>query len=274
MENKKEQGKRYNEGKTRHDLVPEFPQEQYARVLTAGANKYGDSNWRKGMEWTKVLASLKRHILAFERGEDFDLETGEYHMAHAMCNCAFLLEYYKTHPEYDNRTHQYLNTPKIGLDIDEVLADWVGSWCEKFGFKERPIFWQFDYEMSEHWNDVAHDKDFWLNVKRKIEPSELNFEPHCYITSRSIPIEWTREWLKLNGFPCVPLYQITNNTSKVEIAKKSGCDLFIDDKFENFTELNNAGICCFLMDAPHNQRYNVGYKRVFNVNDVWITNHK
>jgi hypothetical protein len=32
MENKKEQGKRYNEGKTRHDLVPEFPQEQYARV--------------------------------------------------------------------------------------------------------------------------------------------------------------------------------------------------------------------------------------------------
>ena len=34
------------------------------------------------------------------------------------------------------------------------------------------------------------------------------------------------------------------------------------DSFENFVELNNAGICCFLFDAPHNRRYYVGYKRI------------
>lgn len=35
-----DRGLRYNEGKTRHDLVPAFAQEQYAKVLTKGAEKY------------------------------------------------------------------------------------------------------------------------------------------------------------------------------------------------------------------------------------------
>ena len=66
------EGLRFNEGKTRHDLVPAFAQEQYAKVLTKGAEKYAERNWEKGMAWSKVLSSLKRHILAFEKGEDFD----------------------------------------------------------------------------------------------------------------------------------------------------------------------------------------------------------
>ena len=35
----KGQGLTFNEGKTRHDLVPAFAQEQYAKVLTKGAEK-------------------------------------------------------------------------------------------------------------------------------------------------------------------------------------------------------------------------------------------
>ena len=37
-----EKGLRYNAGKTRHDLVPVFAQEQYARVLTKGSEKYAE----------------------------------------------------------------------------------------------------------------------------------------------------------------------------------------------------------------------------------------
>lgn len=59
-----DKGLRFNEGKTRYDLVPAFAQEQYARVLTKGAQKYAERNWERGMKWSKVIASLERHLAA------------------------------------------------------------------------------------------------------------------------------------------------------------------------------------------------------------------
>ena len=34
-----DKGLRFNEGKTRYDLIPTFAQEQYAKVLTKGADR-------------------------------------------------------------------------------------------------------------------------------------------------------------------------------------------------------------------------------------------
>jgi len=45
-------------------------------------------------------------------------------------------------------------------------------------------------------------------------------------------------------------------------------EAYVDDRFENFVELNNAGICCFLFDAPHNTRYDVGYKRIKSLSEL------
>jgi hypothetical protein len=257
-----------DEEKTRHDLVPHFAQEQYAKVLTKGAEEYSERNWERGMKWSKVLASMKRHILAFESGEDLDKKTGLHHMAHVMCKAGFLTEYYKIYPQGDDRPHSYLNSPKIGLDIDEVLADWVGHWT-KFHGQEVPETWSFDRNIGEKFEALSKDKEWWLSIPVKTLPSEINFEPHCYITSRSIPVEWTQEWLDKNGFPTTPVYSIGHGESKVEVAKKSGVEIFVDDRFENFVELNNAGICTYLFDAPHNQRYNVGHKRIKSVSELW-----
>lgn len=261
------QGQRFNTGKLRYDLVPTYAQEQYVRVLTYGANKYAPNNWKRGMKWTSVLASMKRHIAAFEAGEDFDPETGELHMGHIMCNAAFLAEYYKIYPQGDDRDHKYLRTPKIGLDIDEVLADWVGHWTKKHG-QEVPETWNFDRDIMSKFELLKDDKEFWLSIPVKTNPSEIHFEPHCYITSRSIPKEWTEEWLDKNGFPTMPVYCVPFNVSKVDVAKESGIDIFVDDRFENFVELNNAGICCYLFDAPHNQRYEVGHKRIKSLSEL------
>lgn len=265
---KEDKGLRFNEGKTRHDLVPQFAQEQYARVLTKGAEKYAERNWERGMKWSKVLASMKRHILAFESGEDYDKETGLLHMAHVMCNAGFLAEYYKIYPQGDDRPHNYLKTPKIGLDIDEVLADWVGHWTKHHG-QEVPETWNFDRNISDKFNMLSADKDWWLSIPVKTNPSDIHFEPHCYITSRSIPKEWTEEWLDKNGFPTMPVYSIGHGESKVDVALKSGIDIFVDDRFENFVELNNAGICTYLFDAPHNRRYDVGHKRISSLSELW-----
>lgn len=97
------EGKRFNSGKTRYDLVPVYSHEQYAKVLTMGAEKYGDNNWRLGMSWNSVLASLERHLYSFKNGEDTDPESGLHHMAHCAANCMFLIEYSKIYPQGDDR---------------------------------------------------------------------------------------------------------------------------------------------------------------------------
>ena len=36
-------------------------------------------------------------------------------------------------------------------------------------------------------------------------------------------------------------------------------------KYENYKEATDAGIFCYLMDAPHNQYYQVGHRRIYNL---------
>jgi len=262
-----DKGLRFNAGKTRHDLVPAFAQEQYARVLTKGAEKYAEHNWELGMKWSKVIASLKRHTLAVERGEDYDSETGILHSAHIMCNAAFLTEYYKIYPQGDDRPNWYMQGHRVGLDIDDVLSDFCAAFCARFSLPI-PHSWNFNRTMHKKFAEVLPDKDFWLSLPVKTPPDSMKFEPACYITSRSIPKEWTEEWLDTNGFPASPVYQVGIDGSKVECAKLAGIDYFIDDRFENFVELNKAGIFTYLFDAPHNQRYEVGHRRIYSVNDI------
>ena len=82
-----------------------------------------------------------------------------------------------------------------------------------------------------------------------------------YTALRSIPCEWTKEWLLKNGFPDVELISVGYGESKVE-SLKGKCDIFIDDRYDNFVELEKNGICCYLMTAEHNKRYDVGYRRI------------
>ena len=261
-------GLRFNQGKLRFDLVHPFAHEQMVKVLTKGAEKYTERNWEKGMTWSNVIASLKRHLQAIESGEDFDPETGLLHAAHVACNAHFLTAYYKIYPQGDDRVQPYLNTVKIGLDIDGVIADFAGHLFNTVGIEPHVVHHWNDPIINTHFNSLKKDVEFWKTMPKLIEPSEVPFEVHAYITSRSIDPEITKQWLDSNGFPIADLYCVGHNESKVDVALKSGIDIFVDDKFENFQELNNAGICTFLMDASHNQRYNVGYKRIKSLKEL------
>lgn len=261
-------GDRFNEGKIRYDLLEPYAMEQLAKIFTFGAQKYADNNWLKGLPWLQTTASLKRHLAAFEKGEDYDKESGLLHMAHVAWNALAIVSYYKHRPEFDNRLHKHLKRPKIALDIDNVICDWTKAWGEKHGLPTRPNSWNFSYGNGAKFKvDKAELEEFYSKIPAQVKPEDIPFEPHCYITARSIDEELTKKWLEDNGFPCVPVYTVPFGQSKVEVAKKSGADWIIDDSYSNFVELNNAGICTFLYDAPHNQRYDVGYKRVKNFKD-------
>lgn len=266
----KEEGLRFNEGKLRFDLTHPVANEGLARVLTIGANKYAERNWEKGMKWSKVVASLKRHLHAFESGEDFDKESGELHVNHILCNAHFLSAYYKIAPQFDDRLHVITQKPKISLDVDEVIADWLNPWTKKFNL-EVPTTWFFDYNIVDRFEELRQKgelDEFYLNLQPLIKPEDIPFEPHCYVTSRPVDTEVTMKWLEKHGFPLRPVKTVPPGTSKLEIIKESGTDIFVDDRYDTFEELNRNGICCFLFDQPHNRRYDVGYKRIYSLRQL------
>ncbi len=87
------EGRKFDAGKQRWSLVPWHGLEAVGRVLEFGAQKYGADNWRlvDGAE-RRYWDAAMRHMIAFGKGEDLDKETGESHLAHAVCCLLFVLE--------------------------------------------------------------------------------------------------------------------------------------------------------------------------------------
>ena len=287
MENKKEKdttattgkgkGLRFNQGKLRYDLVEPRAHRDMVEVLTDGAIKYHDRNWEKGLTWTSVLASLKRHIAAIEAGEDRDPESKRLHIAHAACNVHFLNAFYYTFPQGDDRPKRFLSMPAIGLDIDGVIADFTSAWNAVYPeievnpnsyFFDRDIMQRFDFMKKAGTLD-----DFYLGIEPLIKPEDLPFEPKCYVTARPVDTKITEEWLDKNGFPKKKVLTVPTGTSKVQIIKEAGIEIFIDDFYDNFVELNKAGIFTYLYSAPWNLRYDVGHMRLNSLKDLPLLSH-
>ncbi|UOF82098.1 hypothetical protein [Caudoviricetes sp.] len=102
-QNSEPQARKFDLGKLRMDLIPIKPLRDLAKVLTFGAGKYGERNWESGLKWSRPYAAILRHLTSWWCGETHDPETGINHLAHVMCNVAFLLEYDETHRELDDR---------------------------------------------------------------------------------------------------------------------------------------------------------------------------
>lgn len=100
-------GLKFDKDKPRFDLVDPLAIEGLAKVLTAGAVKYGDNNWRNGIVYSRLIASLERHLNAFKRGEDVDAETGLSHIDHLGCNWMFLSYFGKQAAHLDDRPTCY-----------------------------------------------------------------------------------------------------------------------------------------------------------------------
>lgn len=87
------EGTKYDNGKPILALVPASLDEAVGDILTLGAKKYSPNNWKKGIDYTRIVSSLKRHLNQFYQGNLIDEESGKPHLHHAACNIAFLIEY-------------------------------------------------------------------------------------------------------------------------------------------------------------------------------------
>ena len=86
-------GSKYDDAKPDWSLVQWRALDKYVRVLTFGATKYDRDNWQKVPNLRhRYLAAALRHVAAYATGEGKDPESGEHHLAHAICCLAFVLE--------------------------------------------------------------------------------------------------------------------------------------------------------------------------------------
>jgi len=266
------QGLRFNKGKLRYDLVEPHAFADFVQVLTDGAIKYEPRNWSKGLSWTSVLASLKRHIAAIERGEDYDPESGRLHIAHAACNVHFLNSFYYIFPQGDDRPKNFLKIPRIGIDVDGILADFTKAWNQLYPeICNAPNSWYFDRKISNRFDEMRINgtlDNFYLNIEPLIKLNEIPFEPYCYITARPVSKEITEQWLDKHAFPKRKVISLDIKQSKVAAAKEAGVEIFIDDSYENFVDLNNQGIFTYLYTAPWNIKYNVGHMRINSLKEL------
>lgn len=84
-------GRKDDAGKRRWDLVPWRPMGMVADVLTIGAARYGDTNWRQVPNArSRYYAAAMRHTTAWWLGETLDRDDGLPHLAHAIACLLFL----------------------------------------------------------------------------------------------------------------------------------------------------------------------------------------
>lgn len=88
-----EQGRKYDGGKLRYDLIPALALEDMVKGLTFGTIKYDDNNWVKVPNGRKrYLAAALRHIQEYRKGNLWDEEQDIHHLAAAMNNLSFIVE--------------------------------------------------------------------------------------------------------------------------------------------------------------------------------------
>lgn len=89
------------EGKGRYDLISPFALRRLALHYEAGAKKYSERNWEKGMPFSRYIDSAKRHIDKFIMGMD-----DEDHLAAAVWNLFSIMHHQELgQTELDDMPH-------------------------------------------------------------------------------------------------------------------------------------------------------------------------
>lgn len=250
-------------GQINYSLMPVLGEREVHKVLTSKLEDHRLNAWRQNTHWSDIISNLKYHLSQFESGVDYDPK-GLLHIAHVASDALLLSEMYSCYPQGDDRIIGTIDHPVICCDLDDCVFDFLGSYQKRFGV-ELADYWSADYNMGENLKELQNDKAFWTDMPVKnVPPVEIDY----YVTARSIPVEWTMEAIQKNNLPKAKVISLPWNVSKIDTLKEIGCTIMIDDKFQTFKECLNAGIFCYLVDAPHNKHYNVGHHRIMNLDSL------
>ena len=131
-----EQGRKFDGGKLRYDLLPVHAIEEVTRVITLGAEKYDPENWKRVPEGRRrYYAAAMRHMEAWRKGEKQD-EIGTHHIANAISNLIFILEKelrgLEDAPEEEFSSKGEVSARIIDSNTGNTISEWVnGKWASR-----------------------------------------------------------------------------------------------------------------------------------------------
>ena len=157
----------------------------------------------------------------------------------------------------------------IGIDIDGTITDpfyWLDLANQYFGTEVRPeeitiyeigeVLGLKEEEYMKFYEDCKEEIHMKAGVREGArEKLHKIFQEHnaYYITARDQSLyNLTNEWFEKHELPGKNLYTLGSHF-KVEKAKELGCDVFIEDRYENAVELAAEGIKVLLMDCSYNR---------------------
>ena len=147
---------------------------------------------------------------------------------------------------------------RIGLDIDEVIADFWGSYCDEFKTDKFPNRLEGHYITKMCQQKLRTNREFWLGLPLLRKP---DFKPTLYCTKRVSSKEWTKRYLfEKHNLPKAPIYQMYYQHGNKADMIKGKVDLFIDDSISNVIKMTESGMNVLLMDTPGNR--NIDLPRV------------
>ena len=86
------QGVKFDSNKPQWSLLPFEALEEVVEVLTFGAQKYAPDNWKYVPDAdARYMDAAFRHMAQYMQDERYDDETGNNHLAHAICCLLFKL---------------------------------------------------------------------------------------------------------------------------------------------------------------------------------------
>ena len=94
---------KFDNGKSPVSLIPRSALIGAANVLQMGKKKYSAHNWRKGMDWSRLVDATMRHLMLWNEGVDLDEESKLNHLHHSLVNLMFLCEYQEKNLGNDDR---------------------------------------------------------------------------------------------------------------------------------------------------------------------------
>lgn len=157
-----EQGRKYDGGKLRYDLVPALALEEVVKVITKGAEKYDPENWKRVSEGRRrYYAAAMRHMEAWRKGEKQD-EIGTHHIANAISNLMFILE---------KELQGWEDVPEVVEDISEQECI---DYHQKL-WKEGNIQSQSQVEQEKPWYPpVEEGENPWIEHTTDKAPTGIN----------------------------------------------------------------------------------------------------
>lgn len=160
----------------------------------------------------------------------------------------------------------------IGLDIDGVLADFTKGWNKVYPDAAAiPDKYNYDPLMGQRFKAMKAGgtlDNFFLSLEPLFDPKDLPFTPKAYVTARPVDTAITEQWLKKVGFPTAKVITVEWGANKIDAMHEAGIEIFIDDFYDNFRELNDAGIVTYLYSAPWNTMHDVGEMRLKSLKHI------